>query len=169
MRRWVVVAIAAAASQASTPAMSAPPATDGHVWRTYGNVRFAFQLCYPVDMLRPQPESDNGDGRTFLGANGAKLLAWGNNAMNSVAETARISAHRLGTVSYRVVRPDWFVLSAKQGDTVVYLKARRSGDRFESFELHYPATAAAAWSPVVARIGTCLRALDGPSYSPPSG
>lgn len=161
MKHWL--AMAAVMATATTAG------SGEHAWRTYANVRFAYQVCYPADLLKAQPESDNGDGRMFTGANGTKLTVWGNNAMGSVAEAAATGAERLGTVSYKVVKPDWFVLSAKQGGTVVYLKSRRSGDKFESFELRYPAAAAVVWAPVVARMGACLRGLDGPTYGRPSG
>lgn len=48
-----------------------------HTWRTYTNGRFGYSACYPADLLRPQPESPNGDGRAFVGEHGAKLLVWG--------------------------------------------------------------------------------------------
>ena len=159
---WMVVGLVAIASAATA-------APGDHAWRTYANVRFAYQICYPADLLKPQPEADNNDGRVFTGANGAKLTVWGNNALQTVAEAAQASAQRLGSVSYKVVKPDWYVLSGNQDGKIVYLKSRRSGDKFESFELRYPAQANAAWAPVVARIGACLRGLDGPTYGGPSG
>jgi len=34
-------------------------------WRTYSNPRFGYQTCYPHELLKPQPEADNSDGRNL--------------------------------------------------------------------------------------------------------
>ena len=41
-------------------------------WRDYVNAKYAYAICYPADLLRPQGESDAGDGQAFLGDGGVK-------------------------------------------------------------------------------------------------
>lgn len=154
-----IVLVAAGCSAAPAPAPSA------HQWRTYANPRFAYQVCYPADLLRAQPEAPNGDGRVFIGAGGAKLSVWGRNKVDetlrdAIAQSTALLSDHGGQVTYKLVRPDWYVLSARQGDQIIYLRSRLVGDRFEAFELRYPAAAAASWNPVVARLGTCFRSLS---------
>ena len=128
---------------------------------TYRNARFGYSICYP-DTLNARPESDDGDGRAFTGA-GAELRVWGsNNALGqSVAAAARTDRARLagegGAVSYAVVRPGWYALSAREGATIVYTKAYLASGRFKAFELRYPASRQAIWGPLVTRIAACFR------------
>jgi hypothetical protein len=140
-------------------ASSASPA---HRWSTYANTRFGYTLCYPADLLRPQPESDNGDGRVFRGGSGEQLRVWGQyNALDqSLVQAmqqheARLAAGR-ARISYRARGANWYVLSGRAGAQVFYARTRLSGDRFASFELTYRAADAAAWQKIVVRISGCL-------------
>ena len=44
---------------------------------TYYNSRFEYSIKYPVKVLVPQEEAENGDGRVFLAKGGAELRVWG--------------------------------------------------------------------------------------------
>ena len=47
-------------------------------YQTYSNARFAYSIDYPTDLLTPQDESQNGDGRVFTAKHGsAELRVWG--------------------------------------------------------------------------------------------
>src|ERR1700748_3583670 len=41
---------------------------------TYCNVRFGYCLDYPTDILSPQTESENGDGRVFMLKNNTEFM-----------------------------------------------------------------------------------------------
>ena len=160
--RWALGALALglwSPALAASPTMAAPR----HDWATYGNARFGYTLCYPADLLQPQREADNGDGRAFLGAGGAKLLVWGNyNALEqSLAEAMRADEARMvaegGVVTYRAARANWYVLSGRGRGQLFYWRRQLTADRFASFELSYPAPAAALWNPVAARLSRCFR------------
>ncbi|MGI4732252.1 MAG: hypothetical protein ACRYFW_10925 [Janthinobacterium lividum] len=148
-----------------------PAAAAEHQWRDYANVRYAYQLCYPADLMRPQPEAPNGDGRVFVGAHGARLSVWGEAADGTLTSDMVSSVALLtkggGEITYKVVRPDWYVLSARRGDTILYYRTRLASGVLKTFELDYPAAEATTWNPVVARVGTCFRSLDGPHYGRP--
>lgn len=137
-------------------------AAPAHRWRTYVNARFGYSLCYPADLLRPQRESDNGDGRVFLGSDGTELRVWGqyNVLENSLAEIIREDETRLAAdgsrITYRAMRASWYVLSGRSRDKVFYLRRHLSGDRSAGFELQYRANAAGLWNPVAMRLSRCF-------------
>ena len=62
---WLSVLIASAALLAAT--LPGFPAQDSHIWKTYTNERFGFSVCYPFDLLHPEPAPDNNDGRPSQG------------------------------------------------------------------------------------------------------
>jgi hypothetical protein len=131
--------------------------------RSYVNVRYSYQLCYPAALLHPRPEAPNGDGRTFAGAGGAELAVWGRYRLNDTlaGDTAR---RRRGyeadgtRITYAVTRPSFAVLSGRRGAQVLYLRTIAAGDRLLTFTLRYPAVQAARWNPVAARLSACFRA-----------
>ena len=62
-----------------TPALAkdaADPTPPG--WATYVNTHYDFDICTPP-ALKPQGESDAGDGQRFLAADGASLSVFGRN------------------------------------------------------------------------------------------
>jgi len=145
--------IAGGAATAATP----------HRWAAYTNSRFGYALCYPADLLHPQREADNGDGRAFLGPGHVELRVWGNyNALDqSLAEVMREDEKRLaadgGAVTYRAARAHWYVLSGRRRGKLFYWRRVLTGDRFASFEFSYPAQAATMWNPIAARLSRCFR------------
>jgi hypothetical protein len=162
MLRLVLLA-ATAAPIFAVPAAAAPR----HDWKTYGNARFEFMICFPADLLTPQPEADNGDGRVFVGADGTRMEVWGTfNTQNLTPaqvltmETARIDG-RHGTVTYKVSKPGWYALSGTSDGKVFYQRGLSDTVRFASFRLVYPKASAAIWNPVAARISACLKGAEG--------
>src|SRR6476660_5925357 len=60
------------------------------IFDTYCNVRFDYCIQYPKEIVYPQPESENGDGRVFKNKQGDVVLTvFGR--MNSNAEGETIS------------------------------------------------------------------------------
>ncbi len=158
--KLIGLALAALATTAGAP---------DHSWKTYANVRFAYQVCYPADMLTPQPEAPNGDGRAFTAKDGGELRVWGsNNAMEDTVASAANSeatyfAQRGGAVTYKVIKPQWYVLSGHEGDKLVYHRSRLVKDVFKDWQLKYPTKDAKLWEPLVAKVSACFRSLDGPT------
>ncbi|PZR41035.1 MAG: hypothetical protein DI538_02265 [Azospira oryzae] len=94
--------------------------------KEYCNERYAFCVPYP-DAFTGQGESGNGDGQTFLSKDKqAEILAYGEMAIEEISENLtdvyQNAASHLN-VSYKVVKPDWFVISGlnKEGK-IVYRK-----------------------------------------------
>lgn len=138
------------------------PAAVHHNWKTYTNVRFQYSVCYPDDLLVPQGEAENSDGQTFLAKDGAKLVVFGrNNALNqSLKEAFEDTASRLsgssGKVTYKLVKPSWFVVSGEKGQTVFYAKMLAADQMFKSFEITYDSKLSTTYSPVVSRLASCF-------------
>lgn len=143
-------------------AISSAMAEVPHTWQTYTNGRFGYSVCYPADLLRPQTESGNGDGRMFVGPRGTKLLVWGgwNVMQQSVAQERNDRAREFTnsgyTISYQVVRHDWFVLSGSGRGKSFYQRMIVTHDREVGFSIEYPAADATLWNPVVAKLSRCL-------------
>lgn len=141
-----------------TSEMSQPPA----YWKTYTNVRFNYELCYPPDLLVPQGESANSDGQKFQSKDDASLIVYGqNNVLNrSLKDALEDVASRLagssGKVTYRVLKPNWFVVSGQNGQKLFYAKTLYSHNQFKSFELVYDSSTAAVYDPVVRRLNSCF-------------
>lgn len=134
------------------------------MWKTYVNVRYRYQICYPADLLRPQGEPDNSDGQEFKASDGGDLAVYGrNNAMGqSLAETVKMDVSDLtgkaGTISYHVTRPGWEVVSGDDGGSFdFYSKTIQRGDQFLIFELKYPKAAATRYRQVVDRLARCFQ------------
>jgi hypothetical protein len=149
---------------ACRPGSSAAAASvsDDPSWTTYANSRFAYSICYPKNLLDPQGESPNGDGQKFLAKDGAQLLVYGsNNALNeSINDVFNRTASRLagpsGKISYKAVKPAWFVLSGQHDSTIFYAKTLYGKDLVLSFELTYDSSQSSVYNPVAAKLASCF-------------
>jgi hypothetical protein len=149
---------------ACRPGSSAAAASvsDDPSWTTYANSRFAYSICYPKNLLDPQGESPNGDGQKFFAKDGAQLLVYGsNNALNeSINDVFNRTASRLagpsGKISYKAVKPAWFVLSGQHDSTIFYAKTLYGKDLVLSFELTYDSSQSSVYNPVAAKLASCF-------------
>ncbi len=134
-------------------------------WGDYGNAKYSYTLCYPMHLVTPQPEADNGDGRTFRGANGNEIRVWGaTNAEDwSVARAMnwRIAQFRKdgGRVTYKRAGAGSFVFSGMRGGKIVYHKGVLENDLWRSVELAYRTADRRVWDKVTTRVAGCLNAM----------
>lgn len=124
-------------------------------WSTYCNERFGFCIQRPAFMA-PQPPPQNGDGQEFrLGS--ARLTAFGSNQVLSLAETYRLAQKDL-RVTYRVLRPEFFVVSGyKKGFMVVYHYTKATGRAYVSVYLEYPVSQKKTYDPLIKPIVDSLK------------
>jgi hypothetical protein len=139
-------------------------------WLTYTNVRYGYAMCYPAGVLRPQPEADSGDGRKFVGANGAELFVFGQwnveDASLSDWATDEVQSFtgKRSLITYRAARPNWLVLSGTDGGRFdFYTKTIKRSDEFVMFQLKYPAAQTRVYRPIVDRLSHCLTLTTLPS------
>lgn len=139
---------------------ASPIAAANSDWHRYANARFGYSICYPAS-FQPSPESENGDGREFVGRDGARLRVFGGyDALRQgparEAEMEAGFAPPSGRVTYRATGRGWSVISGVQGERIVYLKTLARGDRLVTFRLDYPASLAATYRPIVDSIEHCF-------------
>lgn len=164
MRMLCLALLVAAAAPIPASSAATPPQ---HDWKTYGNARFEFTICFPADLLTPQPEADNGDGRVFVAADGTRMEVWGSfNAQDLTpaqvlaTETARITSEH-GKVTYKASKLDWYALSGTRDGKIFYQRGLSDTVRFASFRLVYSKAAAATWNSIATRISACLSGAEG--------
>jgi hypothetical protein len=144
------------------PQSAQAPAANSHAWKLYTNVRFKYSICYPQDLLVPQGEAENSDGQKFLAKDGSTLVVFGqNNVLNeplndALEDTASRLAGTSGKVTYKAIKPGWFVVSGQVGQTVFYAKTLYDHEQFKSFELTYDSSASAVYKPIIARLAGCF-------------
>jgi len=134
-------------------------------YRTYSNARFDYSIAYPANLLYPQGESANGDGQKFLSKDGhAELIVWGsNNALNErlkdvyERESGVSSDHPKRVVSYKVLKPEWFVISGREDHRIFYQKTFLKGDVFKSFRIEYSDSDNARFDQIIKRIEKSFR------------
>lgn len=133
---------------------------DQHNWKVYTNTKYQYAICYPEDLLVPQGESDAGDGQVFLAKDGAKLIVFASLGTADILLKQRLDsavsdlAGTSGKVTYKVVKPNWFVISGKTQQTVFYARATYTRDRFKQFILTYNANQSAVYEPVIKRLSS---------------
>ncbi|STX51752.1 Uncharacterised protein [Legionella busanensis] len=130
---------------------------------TYENARFNYQISYPL-FLKPQGESQNGDGQGFIGKN-ATLSVYGSFFPNIESQKdeknykiqdefnyEKIGIKQKGfTLDFWLLKKDFYVISAFNSTTIVYMKkifAKPCGVH-AYFWLYYPKEAEKQWIPIV--------------------
>jgi len=108
----------------------------------YCNDRFGFCIQFPAGFIG-QGEAGNGDGQTFLSKDKqSEILAYGELAVEEMSENLTAVYERATShlnVSYKVVKPDWFVISDlnKEGK-IVYRKTVKKKMRYEGDDEENP-------------------------------
>lgn len=145
-------------------------------YERYENARYGFSIDYPT-FLEPGPESENGDGRRFMGQDvtGFTIMTvWGEaNALDrTIADRyadrlAELRAQGLEP-AYKTLRNTWYVISWRQGTTLLYEKCVVSRERrqptelplqFATMLLSYPNARQKPMDPVIVRVA---RSFVGP-------
>lgn len=137
----------------------------------YLNERFAFAISYPPAILVPQGEADNGDGQKFLSKDlKASMLVYGcNNAMGDSLKGRfqdEINGEKkdspLRTVTYKVLKKSWFVISGTEGNMIFYTKVlyNKNEDQFLSFRITYPKSQCELYDPLVSVISKSLKNME---------
>jgi hypothetical protein len=144
------------------------PDANAAAWATYRNVRYGYSVCYPRNVLRAGAEALNGDGRSFEGRNGSEVQVYGSgdpDRQGVVGDLSQSTADRVrhgAQITYRRVTPNWGVISGRQGNSLFYRKVVARADQLIALELTYPASLAAFYAPVVARMSRCLSVGNAP-------
>lgn len=135
-------------------------------YSTYTNDRYSYSISYPTGLLIPQGEADNGDGQKFLSRDGqATMIVYGsNNALGqSLLDLYNEQLQAKGenswkpTVTYKVLRANWFVVSGREGDRIFYQKTVLREGAFKTFRIEYDKALAAVFDQVTKRVVASFR------------
>lgn len=138
-------------------------------WKPYNNPRFGTAIMVPSE-FRTEPPSTNNDGRSFLSPDGrARIAVYGSHAPSVVVENfdayrSWLAAEAGIAVSYRAHGKDWFVISGRNGQDIVYIRviagcANRS--IAHHVQISYPADEKRRYDKIVGRVARSLRHADG--------
>lgn len=133
--------------------------------KTYQNARFDYSISYPAKILFPQGEATNGDGQRFLSKDGqAELIVYGShNALDQtlkdvfLEEQRQTEEHPHRTVTYKLLKTDWFVVSGVDGETIFYQKTMLKHGIFKTFRITYPKTQKSTFDPITTVIAKSFR------------
>lgn len=124
---------------------AALPVAAQNVYSTYRNARFGTVVQYPSDLLVPQRESDNGDGRRFVSRDGAvelSIYSFHNASIRTVnGEMKRAIAqwqHDGGRLTYWKWQGNWYALSGFIGSDIFYEKTLLKNGVFHTLIWQYP-------------------------------
>lgn len=131
-------------------------------YKTYTNARFKYSISYPADLLVPQGESENGDGQIFREQTSSSVEMRVYGGYNVLNETLRSRYSDLvrkwsNGVTYKVIRRDWFVVSAMVNGKIHYQKTILRGDTFKTFEIEYDAVRGSTYNDVTDRVSKSFK------------
>lgn len=143
--------------------LSALPAQAASPTKTYTNARFGFVLDYPQAWGDPE-ESANGDGAHVLEPSGAKLTMSGwrldSDSLQTLFERdSKDDPARARSVTYKVMKADWYVVSGYEASSVFYRKVivHPAEDRQASFTLTFPKARKTQFDPIIPELAKSLR------------
>ena len=128
-------------------------------YRTYNNARFGYSISYPVGILIPQGEADNGDGQAFRSRDGkAEMRVFGrynvqNETLRSAFNAAVAGEGGSGReVTYKLLKGNFYVVSGRQNGKIFYEKTILKGDTFKTFMIEYDESESATYDSITSRI-----------------
>lgn len=123
-------------------------------YSTYANARFGYSISYPANILIPQGEAENGDGQAFRSRDGhAEMRVFGRyNAMNETLRSAFASAQEGKSVTYKLLKGNFYVISGHKDGKIFYEKTMLKGDTFKTFMIEYDESEASTYDSITARI-----------------
>ncbi len=135
-------------------------------YKRYYNDRFNYSVAYPVGLLIPQGEAQNGDGQKFISKDKSIVMAvyGSHNVFNKKLEEVYRTESRNTTtenptrvVTYKTRGDDWFVVSGYEDGKVFYNKTiLRNGD-FKVLDIRYNKSLKSKFDPIVAEISKSFR------------
>ena len=131
-------------------------------YQTYTNARFKYSISYPADLLIPQGESENGDGQVFREKSSSSVEMRVYGGYNVLNETLRSRYEKLtrewsNGVTYKVIRRDWFVVSAMVSGKIHYQKTIFRGNTFKTFQIEYDAVRGSTYNDLTDRIAKSFK------------
>ena len=139
-----------------------PGLQDDLAYKTYTNARFKYSISYPANLLIPQGEAENGDGQVFREKSRSSVemrVYGGYNVMNETLRSryAELVRQWGKGVTYKVIRRDWFAVSAMVNGKIHYQKTILRGDVFKTFAIEYDAVRGSTYNDVTDRVAKSFK------------
>lgn len=136
---------------------------DSDVYREYYNSRYGFSVDYPGNYIRRKPPT-NGDGQKFVSPNGKVDITvfGGNNISDSTIkdEYNALLNENAGSVGYKALSDDWFVVSWIDNGTIYYQKTFLGSGCENTLLLAYPEDVKDQASPIVENMEASFKPGD---------
>jgi hypothetical protein len=120
-------------------------------YKTYVNHRFGFSISYPSYLIQGRLP-DNGAGTNFNSPDGSLSVSVQGHYLNGSSLSAMwkeaLAAYG-NSVTYKVKRNNWFVISGVANDFEYYRKTFVQGGNWCSFVITYPHNQSKRYDPVV--------------------
>lgn len=139
-------------------------------WQDYTDTDAGYSLCYPVDMLETQPQTDNNDWRSFKGRNGAEMrISISAYPLNKTLEEAMNQTsmwvsdpnpRAYPRINYRKLYSNFYIATGNSRSENSFEKTYWKDGKFLSLDLRYPQKDAKMWAPVVKRISACFKIIQ---------
>jgi hypothetical protein len=134
----------------------------------YINVRFAYSICYPPQILLPQGESPNGDGQKFVSKDGATIaIVYGNN--NALGQSLQqiFDQDTEGIkLSDKSIVANKFTFSGRTAnDLMEFEETILQNQVLKTFNIQFPSTEMGTYGVVAERMMECFANTAPTQYS----
>lgn len=129
----------------------------GMTFNFYQNARFNYTIDYPF-FLKPQGESENGDGQIIKDKN-AELTVYGSYAPDNIDEAFKFAVDdlKLFKITSTIKNKDNFVINAENNTQIVYFKTIFICNENINMRLYYPKNEKIKWQPLVLKISQSFK------------
>lgn len=134
-------------------------------YTTYSNPKAGYALVYPPEHLIPDGAAPNETSQHFVSPDGRVSLRTyvqpvdeGATLVDLYNQASTPTPNR--TVTYRVLRDDWFVVSGYENGDVYYQRSLLDNGVLKSFQMRYPAELKPEFDTITAQISWSFRSLD---------
>lgn len=146
----------------SSPSSSASANKSASDFDTYCNARYEYCIDYPTT-FKPQPESENGDGRVFRNKEGKEVLVvYGTMNLSTQGKNLSLKEQfnsdlqktrtEKGIITYKKYGGTYYVISGYKNDRIFYQKTIVKENTFASAILHYNKAEEDTYSKIAERV-----------------
>ncbi len=139
---------------------------DSANYSRYYNLLYGYRVDFPKDLLTPQSEAGNGDGRVFIDKQGNAILTVYGSRLDTLSgrykqDLASITASKRNSITYQKLTSSFSVISGFKGDTIFYYKRIATSEGLGSEGLasvifEYPKVDSAKYKPFVDAVSRSL-------------
>ncbi|WML54338.1 hypothetical protein RCG17_06740 [Neobacillus sp. PS3-12] len=137
----------------STEATTHKPSSEEFMYKSFKNSRFGFTVQYP-DTFTVGPEPTNNDGRQFNNGE-CEIVAYGSFVVDGDTiqrDYEQAISDAKASIAYQKLGDNWFVISYKDVNNIVYEKAIIQDGVSYNLKITYPSSRQAKYGSMVTHI-----------------